>query len=152
MGFRRFCRVCTLAIGVLTLSTTAFTMTVGTTAAQAAVGTDQGDYQPGSVVTFSGDNSDGAGYLAGETIHVAVNGPGSIAQSCDATADGAGAWSCQITLGSGAAAVGGYSYTATGQTSGVSQSGTFTDSGCKDANALGTFLTDPNVAASFTTS
>ena len=33
------------------------------TVAGAAVWTDQPDYHPGSVVTISGDNSDGAGYL-----------------------------------------------------------------------------------------
>ncbi|HKS50722.1 MAG TPA: hypothetical protein VJS67_02500 [Pseudonocardiaceae bacterium] len=121
-------------------------------AAQAAVWTDQGDYPPGSVVTFSGGNSDGAGYAAGETVHVDVNGPGAITQSCDATADDSGAWSCQITLGSGVAAIGGYTYTATGQTSAVSQGGTFTDSGCKNDSAIGTPKTDPDVAASFTTS
>src|SRR5215469_13053916 len=140
-------------LGFLAAIATAFALTAGgSTAAHAAVWTDQADYSPGSVVTISGDNSDGAGYQADEAVHVAVNGPGSVANSCDATADGSGAWSCQITLGTGAAAIGGYTYTATGQASGVSQSGTFTDSGCKDSNAIGTVLQDPKVTASFTTS
>ena len=52
-----------------------------------AVWTDQADYAPGSVVTISGDNSDGAGYLAGETVDVVVSGPNGYAASCTATAD-----------------------------------------------------------------
>src|SRR5262249_26474533 len=149
MGSRMSHRAAAAALSLITAGATALILTAGSTAAQAAVWTDQTDYSPGSVVTFSGDNSDAAGYQAGETVHVDVNGPGSIAPSCDATADDSGAWSCQLTLGMGAAAIGGYTYTATGQTSGVSQSGTFTDSGCKDAKSQGTVLTDQNVSASF---
>ena len=93
----------------------------------ATVRTDQADYAPGSVVTISGDNSNGAGYLPGETVDVVVSGPNGYAASCSAVADEAGAWSCQVTLWNSALAVGDYSYTATGQTSGVSESGTFTD-------------------------
>ena len=91
------------------------------------VGTDQPDYAPGSTVTISGDNRDGAGYLPGEAVHVTVSGPNGYAASCDATADATGAWSCQVTLPSGSDGIGDYSYTATGSTSGVSQTGTFTD-------------------------
>ena len=84
------------------------------------------DYGPGSVVTISGDNSDGAGFLPGETVQVDVMDPGNApVLGCDAVADEFGAWSCQVTLAADAAA-GDYSYTATGQTSGASQSGTFT--------------------------
>src|SRR5260221_9501591 len=93
--------------------------------ALAATSTNQPDYVPGSVVTISGDNSDGVGYLAGETVHVDVTGPNSYTAACDATADDNGAWSCQVTLAADAAD-GSYSYTATGQTSTVSQNGGFT--------------------------
>jgi len=93
----------------------------------AAVQTDKPDYAPGSVVTISGDNSNGAGYLAGETVHVDVSGPNGYAASCEAVADESGAWSCQITLWDSELAVGDYTYTATGLESGVSESGTFTD-------------------------
>ena len=95
--------------------------------AMAAVSTDQADYAPGSVVTISGDNSDGAGYLGNETIHVDVNGPNGYVASFDATADSDGAWSGQVTLNADDSAVGDYSYTATGVTSGVTESSTFTD-------------------------
>jgi hypothetical protein len=99
--------------------------------ATAAVWTDQEDYAPGSVVTISGDNSnfaEGEGYLAGETVHVDVDGPADWTASCDAIADGAGAWSCQITLAPDpAVAVGEYQYTATGLDSGTTEAGTFTD-------------------------
>ena len=95
--------------------------------ASAAVRTDQADYAPGSVVTISGDDSDGAGYLPGETIDVVVSGPNGYAASCSATADDQGAWSCQVTLWDTAMAVGAYSYTATGQESGYSETGAFTD-------------------------
>ena len=94
----------------------------------AAVWTDQADYSPGSVVTISGDNSDGAGYIGNETVHVDVLGPNGYVSSFDSTADSNGAWSGQVTLPADESAVGNYSYTATGLTSGVTQSGTFTDS------------------------
>src|SRR3990172_518820 len=100
---------------------------VGVSAVLAAVSTDKPDYAPGEVVTIRGDNSDGAGYLAGETVHVDVSGPNGYAASCEAVADENGAWSCQVTLWDSELAVGEYTYTATGQTSRVSQSGTFTD-------------------------
>ena len=97
--------------------------------AGAATWTDQQDYSPGSTVTISGDNSDGAGYLAGDAVHVDVTGPNGWAAGCDAIGDDAGAWSCQVTLADGPEAVGDYEYTATGLLSGVTESGTFTDGG-----------------------
>src|SRR5258706_3402393 len=93
--------------------------------ALAGTSTNQPDYAPGSVVTISGDNSDGAGYLAGEPVHVDVTGPNSYTAVCDATADDNAAWSCQVTLAADAPD-GSYSYTAIGQTSTVSQSGGLT--------------------------
>jgi hypothetical protein len=93
--------------------------------ALAYTGTDQNDYQPGSVVYISGDNSDGAGFAAGEDVHVELTGPNAFAASCDATANNNAAWVCQLTL-SADAADGSYAYVATGQTSGVSQTGGFT--------------------------
>ena len=57
---------------------------LGVGTALAAVGTDQADYTPGSVVTIYGDNSDDAGYLPGEAVHVDVSGPNDYAASCDA--------------------------------------------------------------------
>jgi hypothetical protein len=152
MGSRISHRAAAAALSLMTMGATALVMTAGATVAQAAVWTDQTDYPPGSVVTIHGDNSDGAGYQAGETVNVVVNQPNDITQTCDGTADDSGAWSCQITLGTGIAAVGSYSYTATGQTSGVSQNGTFTDANCPASNAIGNFPTDPNVTAAFTTS
>jgi hypothetical protein len=119
--------------------------------AQATVSTDQESYAPGSTVTISGDNSDGAGYAAGETVHVDVNGPGSVAASCDGTADDIGAWSCQITLPSDDSAVGGYWYTATGQSSGVSQIGEFTDSGCPNSARQGDYATSSDLTATSAT-
>jgi hypothetical protein len=101
--------------------------------ALAAVWTDQADYSPGSVVTISGDNSDGAGYLPGETVHVDVVGPNGYTAVCDAVADDEGAWSCQVTLDNDpAVAVGDYTYTATvfaedGIKPLIVESGTFTD-------------------------
>jgi uncharacterized repeat protein (TIGR01451 family) len=98
-------------------------------AVSAATWTDQADYTPGSVVTISGDNSDDAGYLPGETVHVDVSGPNGWAATCDGTADDAGAWSCQVTLSDGPEAVGAYEYTATGLESGTTENGSFTDAG-----------------------
>src|SRR5438132_5703182 len=138
---------CVLAVGILSALSVVFGLPTGATA---AVSTDQPTYAPGSTVTISGDNSDGAGYLEGETVDVGVSGPGEAAYSCSAGAGGSGAWSCQVTLASGASAVGSYAYTATGRTSGVSQEGSFGDSGCPNENALGNQLEDPNVAASYT--
>jgi hypothetical protein len=108
---------------------TAFFLVVSSSAAFAAVWTDQQDYAPGSVVTISGDNSNGAGYLPGETVVVNVSGPNGYEASCEAVADENGAWSCQVTLWDSDLAVGEYTYTATGQTSGVTETGTFTDAG-----------------------
>jgi hypothetical protein len=103
-----------------------------TSVAVAAVRTDQVDYAPGSVVTISGDNSnfaEGEGYFPGETVHVDVSGPSGWTATCDAVADEAGGWSCQVTLADGPEAVGEYAYTATGLDSGTTESGTFTDAG-----------------------
>jgi hypothetical protein len=109
----------------LVLMTALLTMT--SVAAYAAVSTDQSDYAPGSVVTISGDNSNGAGYAAFETVHVDVSGPNGYQSSCEGAADENGAWSCQVTLWDSLDAVGIYAYTATGLTSGATESGTFTD-------------------------
>ena len=111
------------ALGALTVvaMVIAFASTVS-----AYVTTDQFDYPPGSTVTFSGDNSDEAGYLAGETVIVDVSGPNGYVSSCVAVTNFDGAWSCQVTLPT-QDAVGTYLYTATGENSGVSQSGVFTD-------------------------
>jgi hypothetical protein len=136
---------CALALGVIALL--ALPGVAG-----AAVRTDQSSYAPGSTVTISGDNSDLAGYAPGETVDVVVSHSGQ-STSCSATADVTGAWSCQITLASDSSAVGSYSYTATGQISGVSQSGTFTDSGCPNSNSLESHKNvDPKLIASYTTS
>jgi PKD domain len=106
-------------------------MLVGTLALGAAsfasVRTDKADYSPGEVVTISGDNSNDAGWLAGEPVHVDVSGPNGYQASCDDVADETGAWSCQVTLWDSELAMGTYAYTATGQLSGVTESGTFTD-------------------------
>jgi hypothetical protein len=99
--------------------------------AMAAVWTDQSDYSPGSVVTISGDNRDGAGYLAGETVKVVVAGPNGYEATCEGVAGGEGAWNCTVTLWNSDLAVGDYIYTAVGQTSKVNQSGTFTDGNAK---------------------
>src|SRR5437764_5961127 len=139
-----------LWIWILALAVAA--MTVTRLVAFAQVWTDQPDYSPGSIVTLNGDNSDGAGYLAGETVHVLVGIPDSFTTSCDAIADASGGWSCQVTLPLNTDAIGLNAYTATGQTSGVSQAGSFTDSGCKNSNAINTVLTASNVGASFTAS
>src|SRR5690349_18147889 len=86
---------------------------------------DHSDYAPGATVYISGDNSDGAGFAAGETVHVDVSGPNSFAAACVAVADDNGAWVCAFTLAADAPA-GDYSYVATGELSSVSQSGGFT--------------------------
>ena len=102
----------------------------GVSASFAAVWTDQPDYAPGSQVTIHGDNSDGAGYLAGEPVFVEVWGPNGFhvpSEPNNPTADANGAWSWQLTLWNSANAVGEYRYTATGRTSSVSQSGMFSD-------------------------
>jgi PKD repeat protein len=101
---------------------------LGLEQAFAAIWTDKLDYSPGEVVTISGDNSNGAGYLPGETVRVEVWGPNGYYATCEATVDGNGAWSCQVTLWPDERAIGEYTYTARGLTSGVRESGTFWDS------------------------
>jgi hypothetical protein len=78
-------------------------------------------------VTISGDNSNGAGYLPGETVQVNVSGPNEYTAQCEAIVGPEGTWSCQITLWSDERAIGEYSYVAHGVQSGTSESGTFTD-------------------------
>ncbi len=87
----------------------------------AAVTTDKADYVPGEIVTITGD-----GYTAGETIDIEVTAPYGT-ETGQATADENGAFTWSFTLPADESADGAYTYTATGQTSGVSQSGTFTD-------------------------
>ena len=105
--------------------------------ALARVWTDQQDYAPGSVVTILGDNNDadGANYLAGETVLVQVTGPNGYASECSATVSddpaANGLWSCTVTLPADESAIGNYAYTATGQTSGLVEGGTFTDGAVK---------------------
>jgi hypothetical protein len=65
--------------------------------------------------------------LAGEVVNVSVNGPYQYDSKCNAIADSSGAWSCHVTLSSDYTAEGSYTYTTVGQTSGITQSGTFTD-------------------------
>lgn len=99
-----------------------------TTNVLAAVWTDQADYSPGSTVTISGDNSNDAGYMEGETVHVVVYGPNDYIAHCDSEPVASdGTWSCQVQLNNDESAVGSYSYTATGEGSGVEETGTFTD-------------------------
>jgi hypothetical protein len=142
---RRFTKILMPGFGAL------IAVLVMASSASAAVSTDQSSYSPGSTVTISGDNSDNAGYLPGEAVNVNVNEPSGGTSSCDGTADGNGAWSCQVTLPSDASAIGTYDYTATGQASGVTENGQFSDSGCKGADNTPA-PTDNNVAASYTTS
>lgn len=91
----------------------------------AAVTTDKDDYAPGETVTISGD-----GYFAGETVYVEVTAPYGM-ESGNAIADGGGNFSWQFVLPNDETAFGSYSYTATGLTSGIVQSGTFTDGNVK---------------------
>ncbi|MDF1519210.1 MAG: hypothetical protein P1P73_01875, partial [Brevefilum sp.] len=96
------------------------------------------DAPPGSTITIKGGNSDGAAYLLGETVHVDVVGPNGSESFfegidyCDAVVmdDPASEyliWECDIVLADSPLAVGDYSYTATGLTSGVVETGIFKD-------------------------
>ena len=64
--------------------------------AQFQQSTDQAALE--SIVTFSGNNSQGAGYITGETVHVDVRGPNAEVYACDAIVDKTGAWSCSVNL------------------------------------------------------
>jgi len=87
---------------------------------------DQADYFPGSVVTISGDNADGAGYAEGDVVNVVVTGPNGYSSTCSAIVNALGGWSCQVTLWANDQAVGDYSFVAT-SSSGITTEGTFTD-------------------------
>ncbi|MEN6410866.1 MAG: hypothetical protein ABFD44_14280, partial [Anaerolineaceae bacterium] len=89
--------------------------------------TDKPDYSPGETVTIFGDNRDGTGYLAGETVQVDVTGPNGYAASCSGVASETGAWACQVTLPADNTAIGLYSYVTLGLTSGTTETHTFTD-------------------------
>jgi hypothetical protein len=118
---KRYLYVLALALTVVT----ALVIVPTSAGMTSAAGPNQSDYPPGSVVTITGDNSNAAGYVAGEAVHVDATGPNSTSLSCDATADENGAWSCDLTLAADAPA-GDYAYMATGVSSGVSESGAFT--------------------------
>lgn len=119
--------------------------------ALAAVWTDKLDYSPGEVVTISGDNHNGAGYLAGETVRVEVWGPNGYYATCEAVVQEDGSWSCQVTLWPDERAIGEYTYTARGLTSGVQESGTFWDIGNLDyAPASLTFNVSSPATLTFT--
>ncbi len=92
----------------------------------ASVWTSQNDYSPGSTVTISGNNSNNVGYISGENVTIGVSTPyGSESGSAVVGSDSSFNWS--FNLPNDDSAVGNYSYTVTGQTSGVSESGSFTD-------------------------
>lgn len=97
------------------------------TPALGAVRTDAPDYVPGSTVVISGDNSNDAGYLPGETVDVQVTGPNDYVAVTQATVAEDGSWFGAVTLWADESAQGDYTFTATGQTSAVSESGTFHD-------------------------
>ncbi len=118
--------------------------------ASAKVWTDQADYAPGSEVLISGDNSDGAGYLGGETVQVNVQGPNGYLATCQGVADLNGAWFCQVTLWDSTLAAGLYNYTAIGLSSGVSQSGTFTDAAVRLRFATSGLPSGTSVTVSWT--
>ncbi len=93
----------------------------------ASVMTDQDDYSPGSTVTISGNTDETTPYLAGETVVVDVVGPNGYAAHAEAVVGEDGNWAAQVVLWDDSRAEGAYSYTAVGQTSGVSETGAFTD-------------------------
>lgn len=82
-----------------------------------------------SVVTFSGNNAQGAGYIQGETVHVDVRGPNAEIFTCDAKVDQSGAWSCSVNLWKDSPVTGVFYYKATGLKSGVSFTGSFNNTG-----------------------
>lgn len=106
--------------------------------------TDQKDYFPGSVVTISGDNADGAGYTAGESVNVTVSGPNGYSAACTATVNALGAWSCQVTLMASDSAIGSYSFIAA-SSSGIVREGNFTD-----ATNMATYIVFTTTASSKT--
>ena len=107
-------------------------------AVKAYTDTDRPEYEPGSTVTIFGDNRDGAGYLPGETVRVTVTQP--VLPDplvCEAVADEAGAWSCEVELSAEEElAVGDYSYTTLGLESGVSETHFFSDAQPPDLEQL----------------
>ncbi|MDP2663054.1 MAG: PKD domain-containing protein, partial [Dehalococcoidia bacterium] len=146
---RSYMRIVSLAVALV------FMLALAVSAAGPAFGavwTDQADYYPGSLVTISGDNSDGAGYLAGELVQADVNGPNGFTASCHGLANESGAWACQFIIWPDERAVGDYTYVATGLTSGVSQAGTFTDANVSTTttlNAISTPLTTEQLGVSY---
>ena len=89
--------------------------------------TDQEDYAPGSTVVFNGDNGNMAGFLPGETVRVNVIGPNGYTATCDAVVNEYGAWTCSVQLWDSELAMGAYTFSATGLTSGALAEGSFTD-------------------------
>lgn len=93
--------------------------------------TDLTEYSPGSVVTLSGNdnllNGETLGFIPGENVHVDVSGPNRYSAECDSVADSTGKWTCQVTLWSSDLAIGDYTFSANGITSGIRVDGGFSD-------------------------
>lgn len=108
---------------------------------------DKTDYSPGGVVTISGDNGNGAGYVPGNAVDVAVSGPNGWSGSCSSWVLDGGSWRCQLVLPSDPAiAAGSYAYTVTSaDTLGneIRETGSFTD----HPYDLTLYIDTPTVAA-----
>lgn len=108
-----------------------FASSVSATASPLIVNFQQTNNQPPleSIVTFSGNNAQGAGYIPGETVHVDVRGPNAEIFACDTKVDQTGAWSCSVNLWKDNPITGTFFYKATGLKSGVSFTGSFSNMG-----------------------
>jgi hypothetical protein len=136
---------------IAALAVAAVVALAGARLAGATVWTDLPDYSPGSTVWIQGNNANGADYRSGETVDVSVQGPNGYAANCSATVNGAGYWVCSIALWDSYLAVGSYTYTALGRTSGTTESGQFWDSNLTSRAFNGATACTANELNSFTT-
>lgn len=85
--------------------------------------------EPESMVMFSGNNDQGAGYIPGETVQVDVRGPDGITNSCKAVVDQAGSWRCTVILWQTTPVIGTFYYRVFGLTSNVKLINSFNNEG-----------------------
>lgn len=96
----------------------------------------QDGLNPESMVVFSGNNQNHAGFIPGETVRVDVKTPQGDSLSCEALVDQTGAWSCSVNLWQNSQVLGVFYYKARGQQSGATFTGSFTNNGAIKAIRL----------------
>ena len=139
---------CALVVTLAIIFTTTSIHGIARAAGSPTITSDQTDYSPGSTVTLTG-----AGWAAGEAVHIYVNdsvgNSWSLNSNPDPIADSNGGFTYSFSLPN--SFIANYAVTATGPTSGTATT-TFTDSNlCQNSSNSIAPNPDPHVGLTFTT-